>query len=65
MALERSQREIQDFFKPHPNQRSEQEVMDAQSPRSPNRNNFGTPPWESREKMPFECGLGGELQRIL
>ncbi len=48
-----------------PNRRSEQEVMDAQSPESPNRDNFGTPPWESREKVPFGCGLGGELQRIL
>jgi hypothetical protein len=26
---------------------------------------FGTPPWESREKVPFGCGLGRELQRIL
>ncbi len=65
MALESSQRELQDCFRPHPNPRSEQEIMDAQSPRSPNRDNFGTPPWESREKVPFRCGLGGELQRIL
>jgi hypothetical protein len=33
MALESSQRELQDFFKPHPNPRSEREVMDAQIPR--------------------------------
>jgi hypothetical protein len=39
--------------------------MDAQSPESLNRDNFGTPPKESREKMPFECSLSGELQRIL
>jgi hypothetical protein len=29
------------------------------------RDNFGTPTWESREKKPFGCSLGGELQRIL
>jgi hypothetical protein len=65
MALERSQRELQDCFRPHPNPRSEKEVMDAQSFRSPNRDNFGTPPWESWEKVPFGCSLHGELQRIL
>jgi hypothetical protein len=65
MALKSSQRELQDCFRPHPNRRSEQEVMDAQSTESPNRDNFGTPPWESQEKVPFRCGLGGELQRIL
>jgi len=42
MALESSQREVQDCFRPHPNSRSEQEVMDAQSPRSPTRDSFGT-----------------------
>jgi hypothetical protein len=34
--------------------------MDAQSPKSPTRDSFETPPWESREKVPF-----GELQIIL
>jgi hypothetical protein len=29
------------------------------------RDNFGTPTWESREKEPFGCSLGGELHRIL
>jgi len=29
------------------------------------RNNFGTPTWESREKEPFGCSLGGVAQRIL
>ncbi len=29
------------------------------------RDNFETPTWESREKKPFGCSLGGELQRIL
>jgi hypothetical protein len=65
MGLEISQRELQDCFRPHPNQRSEQEVMDAQSLGSPTRDSFGTPPWESREKMPFGCSPRGELQRIL
>jgi hypothetical protein len=65
MALERSERELQDCFRPHPNRRFEKEVMDAQSPGSPNRDNFGTPPWESREKVSFGCGLGRELQKIL
>ncbi len=63
--MEISQRELQDCFRTHPNRRSEQEVMDAQSPESPNRDSFGTPPWESREKVPFECSLRGELQIIL
>jgi hypothetical protein len=39
--------------------------MDAQSPGSANQDNFGTPIWESREKVPFGCSLGGELQKIL
>jgi hypothetical protein len=65
MGLEISQRELQDCFRPHPNQRSEQEVMDAQSLGSPTRDSFGTPPWESREKMPLGCSPRGELQRIL
>jgi hypothetical protein len=65
MALKSSRRELQDCFRPHPNWRSEQEVMDAQSPRSPTRDSFGTPPWESREKMPFGCSLHRVTQRIL
>jgi hypothetical protein len=39
--------------------------MNAQSPESPNRDNFRTPLWEYREKEPFGCKCGGELQRIL
>jgi hypothetical protein len=65
MALEISRRELQDRFRPHPNQRSEQEVMDAQSPGNPTQDSFGTPPWESREKVSFGCSSRGELQRIL
>jgi len=29
------------------------------------RDNFGTPTWESQEKKPFGCSLGGVSQRIL
>jgi hypothetical protein len=65
MALEISQRELQDCFRPHPNRRSEQDVMVAQSPGSANRDSFETPLWESREKVLFGCNLGGALQRIL
>jgi hypothetical protein len=39
--------------------------MNAQSPESLNRDSFGTPLWESRDKEPFECGRGGVTQRIL
>jgi len=39
--------------------------MSSQSPKSPNWDNFETPPWESRDKKPFECGCRGETQRIL
>jgi hypothetical protein len=48
--LENFQGELQVCFKPHPNQRYEQRVMTSWSPGSPNRDNFGTPPWESRNK---------------
>ncbi len=65
MALESSRGELQDWFKTRPDQRSGQEVMMTQSPRSPNRDNFGTPLWESRDKQPLECGRGGATQRIL
>jgi len=39
--------------------------MNAQSLGSPNRDNFGTPLWESREKVPFGCKCDGETQKIL
>jgi hypothetical protein len=65
MVLKSSRRELQGCFRPHPNQRFEQEVMDAQSPKTTIRDSFGTPLWESWEKVPFGCSLDGELQRIL
>jgi len=52
--------ELQVCFKPHPNWRSEQKVMIFQSPESLNRDSFGTPPWEFRNKKPFGCGCRGE-----
>jgi hypothetical protein len=64
-SLESSRRELQLWFRPRPNPSSGREVMNTQSPRSPNRDSFGTPFWESREKEPFGCKCGGELQRIL
>jgi hypothetical protein len=57
--------ELQVRFRPCPNRRSEREVMNAQSPGSPNRDSFGTPLWESRDKEPFGRGHGGATQRIL
>jgi hypothetical protein len=39
--------------------------MIVQSPKSPNRDNFRTSPWESRDKKPFRCGCRGEAQSIL
>ncbi len=39
--------------------------MNAQSPESPNRDSFGTPLWESRDKKPFGRGRNEAMQRIL
>jgi len=39
--------------------------MTVQSPETATRDNFRTPTWESREKEPFGCSLGGELQSIV
>jgi hypothetical protein len=39
--------------------------MSSQSPGSPIWDSFETPPWESRDKKPFECECGGAMQRIL
>jgi hypothetical protein len=64
-TLESSQRELKVCFRPHPNSRSEQRVMNSQSPKSPNRDNFGTPPWESPNNKPFGCGCRGVTQRII
>jgi hypothetical protein len=62
MALESSQRELQDWFKTRPDRRLGQEVMMAQSPGSPNRDSFGTPLWESRDKKPLGCGAERRIE---
>jgi hypothetical protein len=65
MALESSWGEIQLWFRPHSNRSWKSGDMSSQSLGTPTRDSFGTPPWESREKEPFGCSLGGELQKIL
>jgi hypothetical protein len=63
--LESPRGELQLWFRPRPDSSSGREVMNIQSHESPNRDSFGTPLWESREKEPFGCKCGGELQIIL
>jgi hypothetical protein len=63
--LENSWQELQVCFSPHPNRRSKQKVITSQSGGSPNRDSFGTPPWESRDKKPFRCRCHRETQIIL
>jgi len=64
-ALESYWRELKLWFRPHSNRRLEPGDMSVQSHESPTRNNFGIPPWESQEKVPFGCGSRGVTQRIL
>ncbi|CAM6044183.1 unnamed protein product [Sphagnum compactum] len=64
-ALKSSQGGLQLWFRPRSNRRLEPRVVSVQSPGSPTLDSFGTPPWESREKMPFGCGSHGVTQRIL
>jgi hypothetical protein len=74
MALESYRGEIQLWFRPHSNRRSEPGDMSSQSPESPTRDNFGTPPWESREKeldvasmerhKVYYMGEGGGFPRV-
>jgi hypothetical protein len=63
--LKNSWGELQLCFRPHPNRRSELGVMTSQSPKSPNWNNFGTPPWESWDKKSFGCRSCERTQRTL
>jgi len=49
----------------HLNQRSACGVMGPQSWDSRDFGNFGTPTWESWDKMPFRCRPCGEAQNIL
>jgi len=65
-ALKSSRGQLQLWFRPHSNWRSEPRVVvSVQSPESPTRDIPGTPPWESRENVLFGCSSRGELQRIL
>jgi hypothetical protein len=64
-ALESSRGKLQLWFRPHSNRRPELGDMSSQNLGSPTRDNFGTPPWESREKMPFGCGSRGATHIIL
>jgi len=57
--------ELQVCFRTHPNWRSKLGVVSSQSPGSPNRDSFGTPPWESWDKKPFGCRCHGQTQRII
>ncbi len=63
--LEISQGELQVCFGPQPDRRSKQRIMTSQSFGNPNRDSFGTPPWESGDKKPFGCGCRGKAQNIL
>ncbi len=65
MALKSSRGELQLWFRPRSNRRSEPGDMSSQSPESPTQDSFGTALWESREKEPFGCSLRVELQKIL
>jgi len=64
-ALKSSRGELQLWYRPHFNRRLEARVVSVQSLKSPTRDSFRTPTWESRENMPFGCSSHGELQRIL
>jgi hypothetical protein len=65
LALESSQRELQLWFRSCSNRSWQSGDMSSQSRGTPTRDSFETPPWESREKVPFGCSLHCELQRIL
>jgi hypothetical protein len=65
MALESFRGELQLWFIPRLDRTLQSGVMSSQIPGTPTRDNFGTPTWESWEKVSFGCSFGGELQRIL
>jgi len=51
IPLESFWRELKLCFKPHLNRRFTHKVMGPQSHQNPNCENFGTPTWESRDKI--------------
>jgi hypothetical protein len=64
ISLKRSRQGLQLCFRPHLNPKFACEIMGLQSCKSPNFSNFGTPTWESWDKMPFGCEPCGEAQSI-
>jgi hypothetical protein len=64
MALKSSRGELQLWFRPRFNRSWQSGDMSSQSPGTPTRDSFWTPPWESREKEPFGCSLGEESCRV-
>jgi hypothetical protein len=54
MALESFRGELQLWFRPRSNRMLQSGDMSSQSPGTPTRDSFGTPPWESREKEPLD-----------
>jgi hypothetical protein len=65
MTLESSRGKLQLWLRSHPDQRLGREVMAVQSLGTLTRDNFRTLHWGSREKEPFRCSLGREVQSIL
>jgi len=55
--LKSFQGELQVCFKPHLIRRSKQRAITSQSLESPNRDSFGTPPWESWDKSHSDVGV--------
>jgi hypothetical protein len=64
MALKSFLRGLQLWFRPRPDRRSGRGATKSQSSGSPTWDSLGTPLWESREKEPFGCSLGGEVQGV-
>jgi hypothetical protein len=65
MELKISRGELQLWFRLRSNWNWQLGDMSSRSPGTPTRDSFETPPWESWEKKPFGCSLGGRLQRTL
>jgi len=63
--LESSQQELQLYCKPHPDWRSEQEVMAPQSYESPTLTILGLSFGSPETKRPFGWGPCGEAHKIL
>ncbi len=56
---------LQLWFRSHPARRSGRGAMKSQNPGTPTWDSFGTPLWESREKVTFRRGCHKESQSIL